>query len=59
MRDLRVLHGRLGDYFHRKVECVVNLKVEDFCSVVVYSARRPRPLLQSQPKKRNFQDDRE
>ena len=29
MQDLRVLHGRLGDCFQRKVECVVNLKVED------------------------------
>jgi NitT/TauT family transport system permease protein len=54
MQDLRVLHGRLGDNFHRKVECVVNLKVEDFRSVVVYSARRPRPLLQSQPKRETF-----
>jgi hypothetical protein len=54
MQDLRVLHGRLGDYFHRKVDCPVNLKVEDIRSVVVSSARRPRPLLQSQPKKENL-----
>ena len=59
MQDLRVLHSRLGHYFHRKVECLVKLKVEDFRTVVVYSARRPRPLLQSQPKKENLQDDRE
>jgi hypothetical protein len=38
-----VLHGRLDEHFHREVEYAVNLKVEDFCPVVVYSARRPLP----------------
>jgi hypothetical protein len=47
MQDPRVLHGRLQGYLHRKVECVVNLKVGDFRSVVIYSPRRPQPLLQS------------
>jgi hypothetical protein len=59
MQDLRVLHGRLDQYFHREVECAINLKVEDFRSVVIYSARRPLPLPQSQPKKRTFQNDRD
>jgi hypothetical protein len=41
------------DCFHLKVESIVHLKMEDFCSVVIYIARRPLPLLQSHPKKRN------
>jgi hypothetical protein len=35
MQDPRVLHGRLDEYFHRKVECVVHPRVEDFRSVVI------------------------
>jgi hypothetical protein len=59
MQDPRVLHGRLDEYFHREMECAVNLKVEDIRAGSVYSARRPLPLLQSHPKKRIFQDDRD
>jgi NitT/TauT family transport system permease protein len=44
----------LTRYFHLGVESAVNLKVEDFRSVVIYIARRPLPLLQSYPKKRSF-----
>jgi hypothetical protein len=49
----------LTSIFHRKVECVVHPKVEDFRSVVIYSARRPLPLTKSKPKKRTFQNDRD
>jgi hypothetical protein len=59
MQDPRVLHGRLDEYFHPEVELAINLKVEDFCPVVVYSARRPLPLLRSHPKKRIFQNGRD
>jgi hypothetical protein len=59
MQDPRVLHGRLDQYFHLEVECAINLKVEDFRSVVIYSARRPLPLLRSNPKKRISQNDRD
>ena len=59
LRDPRVPQGRLGGYFHRKVECVVHLKVEDFRSVVIYSPRRPQPVAAESAEKEIVQDDRD